>query len=263
MAGSLVRAATLSLALIALTACQEAAPEETSDSVETPEIGVCRVLTPDDVAGAANNSDPVDCTEEHTAETYAVGPLPDTFADADHDDERLGGFAFKTCSKAFIKFLGGDESMALRTLLSWAWFRPSEDAWAKGARWYRCDLIGGNEDATEYFALPETGQGLFSSGIPDDEWMQCVNGDAVPGAPRIPCSEPHNWRAVTTIKVGQPKDKYPGDRLVEVTSRDYCSSSVSAWLDYPLTYTFAYTWFHEAEWETGNRRSICWARTDQ
>ena len=46
-------------------------------------------------------------------------------------------------------------------------------------------------------------------------------------------------------------------------SRDFCSESVGAWLNYPVDYDFAYTFFHEAEWEAGNRRSVCWAKTEQ
>ena len=46
-----------------------------------------------------------------------------------------------------------------------------------------------------------------------------------------------------------------------MTTRDYCSDSVGAWLDYPPEYEFGYTWFHEAEWKAGNRRSVCWAKT--
>ena len=68
---------------------------------------------------------------------------------------------------------------------------------------------------------------------------------------------------MTTIVLGDPEDDYPGDRLVEVRTRDFCSRSVGAWLNYPVDYDYGYTWFHEAEWEAGNRRSICWARTTQ
>jgi hypothetical protein len=85
----------------------------------------------------------------------------------------------------------------------------------------------------------------------------------VAGAVKVPCSEKHTWRAVTTIKVGQDDDPYPGDRLVEVKTDDFCSDSVGAWMNYPVNYDYAYTWFHEAEWEAGNRRSVCWARTDK
>ena len=49
----------------------------------------------------------------------------------------------------------------------------------------------------------------------------------------------------------------------EVTTRDYCSKSVGAWLGYPVDYDYGYTWFHEAEWDAGNRRSVCWAKTSQ
>ena len=63
--------------------------------------------------------------------------------------------------------------------------------------------------------------------------------------------------------LGKPSDPYPGDRLSEVRTRDYCSGSVGAWMNYPVDYDYGYTWFHEAEWKAGNRRSICWAKTDQ
>jgi hypothetical protein len=78
---------------------------------------------------------------------------------------------------------------------------------------------------------------------------------------KIPCSEEHTWRAVTTIVLGEPDEEYPGDKVVAARTRDYCSDSVGAWLNYPVDYDYGYTWFHEAEWKAGNRRSICWAKT--
>ena len=153
-------------------------------------LGACT-----DSAGDGGSAD------DHPAETFAVGSLPAALDDATYDDADVGAFAYKTCERAHRKFLDTDESLTMRTLWSWAWFRPSQDAWAEGARWYSCDVVGGNEDP------------------------------------------------------------YPGDRLVEVISRDHCGNSVSAWLECRLQYKFAHTWFHEAEWKTGNRRSICWAWT--
>ena len=259
MAGRLLIVTSLALALL-LTGCgRDGSPD--ADRTSAPELGTCRVLAPDDVTVSANSAATVDCGVDHSAETYAVGPLPSELAESAYDDPDVGAFVHETCSQGFIDFLGADESMAMRTLLSWAWFRPSEAAWDDGARWYRCDVVGGGEDAATFVTLPETAEGLMSSGLPDDEWMACVDGEAVPGAPRVACSEEHTWRAVTTIKVGGDSDPYPGDRLVEVRSRDYCEDSVLAWLDYPPEFKFAYTWFHEAEWTTGNRRSICWAWT--
>ncbi|KRF15446.1 hypothetical protein ASG90_12185 [Nocardioides sp. Soil797] len=232
------------------------------DSVEAPELGACRDLKPEDVQQASNATRTVDCNDEHTAETYAIGQLPAKFADAAHDDPDVAAFTYQRCSHQFEKFLGADESLVMRTVVSWAWFRPSEKAWDDGARWYRCDVVGGGEQSKSYVDLPVTAKGLLS-GRPMDEWMVCAEGPTVVGDVKVPCSDPHNWRAVTTIKVGQDDDPYPGDRLVEVKTRDFCSKSVGAWMNYPVDYDYAYTWFHEAEWKAGNRRSICWARTSR
>jgi hypothetical protein len=255
------------LATLLLAACtasgqgSDVDPDQV-DAVEAPELGACRMLTPADVAQPSNATRTVDCGQPHTAQTFAVGQLPDEFTDAAYDDESLGAFAYRECSRGFQKFLGGDESLVMRTVVSWAWFRPSEQAWDEGARWYRCDVVGGGDRSADYVELPEDAKGLLLGRV-DDRWMVCANGPTVAGAARVPCSEPHNWRAVTTIKLGEPEDDYPGDRLVEVRSRDFCDKSVGAVLGYPVKYDFAYTWFHEAEWEVGNRRSICWAKTER
>lgn len=244
---------------LSLTGCGE---EEAPADEEPPTLGACRVLTPEDVAKPSDTTETVDCEEPHTAETYAVGQLPDSFADAEYGDEELGAWAYSTCSKAFMAFLGADESLVMRTIMSWAWFRPTEAAWDNGARWYRCDIVGGGEQSKEYSDLPTTAKGLLL-GRPKDRWMVCADGPTVAGSVKVPCTEPHQWRAVTTISLGEAGDEYPGDRVSEVTTRDFCSDSVGAWLGYPVDYDFGYTWFHEAEWEAGNRRSVCWARTDQ
>lgn len=261
-------------AVLALTACTAAEGESdqpdgedtvstaTPEVVEAPEVGACRVLEPADVANVSDATEPVPCKEAHTAETFAVGPFKGKLADADYDDPALGAHVYEQCGRAYMKFTGADESLALRTVLSWAWFLPAEEEWAAGARWYRCDVVGGTERSAELVELPETAKGVLL-GIPGDRWMACVKGASVTAVPPVPCTEPHDWRAVTTIVVGKEKDKYPGDRLVEVLSRDYCSDSVGAWMNYPVDYEYAYTWFHRAEWETGNRRSVCWAGTDK
>jgi hypothetical protein len=225
-------------------------------------LGSCRVLSPDDVTAPTNSSRTVACTEPHTAETYAVGQLPGSFGDADYDDPKVGAWAYSTCSSKFKSFLSADDSLMMRTIVSWAWFRPSEEAWADGARWYRCDVVGGGEQSKDFVELPTTAKGLLL-GKPKDRWLVCAAGPTVSGSVKVPCTQPHDWRAVTTISLGDKDDEYPGDRAVEVKTRDFCSKSVGAWLNYPVDYDYGYTWFHKAEWEAGNRRSVCWAKMNQ
>jgi hypothetical protein len=230
------------------------------DSVAAPTVGACRSLTPDDVDQGSNASETVACASPHTAETFAVGRLPSRFDDAAWDSRELAGYAYRTCGAQFRRFLGADESMVMRAVVSWAWFRPSPKAWDDGARWYRCDIVGGGDGSTSYTRLPKTAKGLLRQ-RDTDRWMVCAVGPTVAGSEKVPCSEDHQWRAVTSIKLGEPGDEYPGDKLVQVRTRDFCSESVGAWLGYPGDYDFAYTWFHQAEWEAGNRLSVCWAKT--
>ena len=272
----IVRLAGLcAVVLLALSACTaadtdapagpgQALPQDADRTVtiEAPEPGTCRLLEPAAIAAASDDTATVPCSEPHNAETFLVAPFKGELEDAEHDDERLGKHVYERCNRGFMKFTGANESLALRTVLSWGWWRPTEEEWEAGARWYRCDVVGGTDQSAELAELPRTAKGVLL-GIPGDRWMACVRGPEVSGVPPVPCTEPHDWRAVTTIVVGKDDEKYPGDRVVEVLSRDYCSNSVGAWMNYPIDYEYGYTWFHKAEWETGNRRSICWARTEQ
>ena len=230
-------------------------------STAAPDVGDCRSLTPDDVGHPSNATPPAPCSGPHTAQTYSVDSLPSQFAKAAYDDPDVAAYAYRTCSQQFMAFTGADESLSMRTILSWAWFRPSTAAWQHGARWIRCDVIGGGDQSTTYIDLPTTTQDLLV-GRPKDVWMVCAQGATVDGSVKVPCSEKHDWRAVTTIVLGDASARYPGDQAVQARSKDFCSKSVGAWLDYPVDYDFGYSWFQQPEWDAGNRRSVCWARTD-
>lgn len=230
------------------------------DAVEPPEAGACRVLTTADLAQPVNATRTVPCNDRHTAETYHVAELPEKFDDLTHDDPALGRFAHQRCGKKLRKHLGVDASQALRTILTWAWFRPSQQAWGEGARWIRCDVVGGHADAEKLKNLPGTTKSMLA-GRGKDEWMVCAAGRPFDAAEKVACSEPHDWRAVTTIKVAEPGDPYPGDATVATRSDSFCENSVRAWLGYPDDFEFAITWFGEQQWRAGNRLSVCWAQT--
>ncbi|MEO6511098.1 MAG: septum formation family protein [Nocardioides sp.] len=262
------RAATLVAALataVVLSGCKQDLPATVDpaqvDSVAAPDLGACRRLTVDDIAQPSNATKTVDCTSKHNAQTFAVGSLPDSLRDADYDAPEMGAFAFDQCTSKFIEYIGADESLAMRTILTWQWFRPSHAAWDKGARWYRCDIVGGGDQTKQLIDLPTDVEDVLVQS--DDQWLVCAEGPTVNGAVKVPCSTAHDWRAVSTIKLGEPDDAYPGDEASARTTRDYCSKSVAAWLGYPVDYDYGYTWFHEAEWNAGNRRSVCWAKTSQ
>ena len=114
-------AAAVSLAVL-LAGCGDDAQDDNTDpkqvdSVEVPQLGACRVLTPEDVGQPSNATKVVDCEDKHTSETFAVGPLPPELQGAEYDGQELGAFAYQTCSQKFQKFLGADESTVMRTIV--------------------------------------------------------------------------------------------------------------------------------------------------
>lgn len=255
----MLRRGALVLAVgLVLAACSEQDGE--ADRLTPPKLGACRDLKAGDITRPSNATQAVSCSKDHTAQTFAIGTLPDTTGTG-YDDRRHGQFVLDTCQKAFGDFLGADESLVMRMQLSWAWFRPSERGWEKGARWYRCDVVGGPVDAKKLRDLPPDAKGLFSADLPD-AWLTCARGADVAASTKVACTEKHDWRAVTTVKVGKAEDPYPGDRIVQVRSRDYCKESVGGWMRYQPGYEYGYSWFRDAQWKAGNRRTVCWAKTD-
>ena len=230
--------------------------------MSAPEDDACRDLDAAAVSSPSDDTETVDCGEKHTAQTFYVGAFDETATkDTAYDDASLGASVAKTCRPRFRRFTGATDSLALRTVVTWAWWRPSEDAWKAGARWFRCDVVA-RSTGDELADLPETARGLLL-GIPAARWMVCADGPTVADAPRVACTEKHTWRAVSAVSIGKERDRWPGSRLVEVRSRDFCSDWVGAWTNYSLDYEYAYTWFGKDDWASGNRLSVCWARTKE
>jgi len=230
------------------------------DATTPPQLGACRNLTANDLTQASNATRTVACSAPHDAETFAVGSLPGRFADASYDDSGVADWAYATCERDFVSHLGSDESTAMRSLVSWVWFRPSSTAWDHGARWYRCDAVGGDPHGASFIDLPTSTKNLLR-GSSAGEWMACVKGSTVDSGVRVPCTQPHDWRAVTTIKLGTSTTAYPGDSEVVSKTKAYCADSVQAWLGYPKNFDYGYTYYGQREWQAGNRRSVCWAHT--
>jgi len=230
-----------------------------SDRTTPPRDGACRNLRTAQLTQHTDDTPARSCTRTHTAQTYVVGSFPASVGGG-YRSRAAVAYVYRTCRKGFLDELDIDDALALRVDLSWVWFGPSHKGWDAGARWFRCDIVGGADDDTRLRPLPARLGTLFH-GLPPDTWMRCRSGDDFTRATPVPCSAPHTWRAVSAIKLGDADDPYPGDHFSQVRARDYCADAVIAWLDYPPTYAYGYTTFHRAEWEAGNRRALCWAGT--
>lgn len=238
-----------------LTACGA----NPSDTTKAPANGACRSLTLPDLSARISNAKEVPCSSPHNAQTFIVATFPPSVGTSDQS-LALGAYAYQVCAPAFETYLGASDSLVLRIQLSWAWFGPTSDAWKRGARWFRCDVVGAPADLSSLADLPQTVKNLLIN-VPSDQWLTCATGAVFSERSEVSCAQAHTWRAVTAAKLGQPSDPYPGDHLSEILANNYCSDAIAAYFDYADTYEFGYTVFHAAEWKAGNRRAICWAKT--
>ena len=148
------------------------------DSTALPLVNVCRKVTPEDLVNSSNASKIVDCEDPHNAETYYVTTFPKKFDETAYDSTSLGTFATQICAPAYTNFLSTDESTSMRTVIGWVWFRPSQQAWDDGARWLRCDVVGGSDVSPSLIELPVTTKGLLADGPAMNGW---------PASMRRPC----------------------------------------------------------------------------
>ena len=55
---------------------------------------------------------------------------------------------------------------------------------------------------------PPRAKGLFRA-KPPEQWLTCALGETVLKSKKVACTQQHDWRAVTTIKIGKPEGPLP------------------------------------------------------
>ncbi len=228
-----------------------------------PRVGDCRVLDFADTNGVLTDAGakPVACKDDHTAQTFAAGPLTDATAlDPQTDPEGVAEALSRDCRAALVDWLGADEAAYERSMFAYVVAVPSTSQAAAGAAWYRCDTFAAKRDG-ELAALPPTTQrALRGDGAP--RWATCVDGGLNAEPDQVLCTLRHDWRAISAHRLGDRADPFPGDRQVTGEARTRCETDVTAWVDDPLV-AFDYGWLRPAsvDWQQGQRFLLCFART--
>lgn len=245
----MTRGLAVVLALLALAGCSggsepEAAPTPSASTPTSspstdvpppaaPEKGACYRLRYDDAIAAHNDAEPVRCSAEHTSTTYYVG-------DVLNPTEQVAALQ---CTDR----LGEDTRL---TMLRPAWFTPTPDEIAAGARWFRCDVV----------ALASEGRLAPLTDPLGDPERYGMCGTAEPGSSdfrRVICSRPHAWRAISVVPLSG--DRYPGEAAVRDAGQDPCEAAGAEAADDALDYRWGYEWPTRDQWDAGQRYGRCWA----
>ncbi|MGA8846751.1 MAG: septum formation family protein [Nocardioides sp.] len=234
-----------------------AAPPTATDAPR-PKPGTCHRLTFDEVLSPTAGKPALGCKQTHTAETYAVGTVAN-LADGHLlavDSRQVQRQVATTCPNALPDLVGGSLEDLRLSMLRPVWFTPTVEEYDSGSDWYRCDVVAlaGADRLTRVrgslAGILETEQGretyaMCGTAGPDDADFQ-----------RVPCSDPHSWRALSVIAL--PEGDYPGRAAVASAGEDPCRDAAAQVADDPLDYTWAFEGPDPAQWTAGQTFIRCW-----
>ena len=220
------------------------------------EVDQCYSYKSSGTKDQAATAPPVDCATSHTAQTFWVGTLPESFGVPEKATAAAKLRATDPCTVERInEFLGMPDRVLPSRFQSVTVF-PSEAQWNAGERWVRCDVILRGGKAFKSFS--GTAQVLVAS-TPADTFNFCTPG--VPGnrsTSAYPClNQKKNWIMILEKDLGTPASKFPGSRSVESRTKKICSNAAKPYVVLKKYYPWWAIWPVQSGWNRGVRTAEC------
>jgi hypothetical protein len=172
---------------------------------------------------------------------------------------RVQGIVGRTCRRKVDSYVGGSTEVRRLSRVQAVWFSPTTSGSARGARWFRCDLVIA-ADAHQFAALPRHPRGLLARSDALARFGTC--GNAAPSAPgfrRLTCSAAHRWRAVATIDL-PVRARYLAQRPGAMAN-SACRDIEARLAKNAFRLRWSFEWPTPAEWKAGQRYGFCWIPT--
>ncbi|MGN6161261.1 MAG: septum formation family protein [Marmoricola sp.] len=168
-----------------------------------PAVGACRNLTFASAAAASDDTPTVPCTSRHTAITVAVGTLvaKSQVKHLDINAPAVQQLLAVSCPHAVETYTGARAGIFDLSQIQAIPFVPTPTQIARGANWYRCDLV--------VLAAPNTLARVLGTmhlalkpARALDRWGTCGNTSPSSASFRRElCSRPQHWRAVSQVSL--------------------------------------------------------------
>ncbi|GAB3149261.1 hypothetical protein GCM10027290_35220 [Micromonospora sonneratiae] len=229
----------------------------------TPPVGACHDQAVFDETPSVRDFAPVDCAGNHRQETVHVGNYPGDSGQAPDMVSDEGRAAYAECDAKATEYVGAE----WRTGRLWlAVARPTREAWAGGARWFRCDLmevadVGGPRE-------PESRSGSLKGALADPSPLNlgCFKSKVTAGRldslTPVDCTREHDTEFAGVWQA--PEMAYPAADKDWTRFYDECRKVVAGYVGVPADADLRYRTGvvvrpgARTEWGYGNRGVRCY-----
>jgi len=242
--------------LIALAAVIGAGLVAPASASADPLVGACYKYPASTLHTVSSAAPAIACDASHTAETYYVRPLPDSFGLPSKATLGAKISAGQPCNVATMNVYLGLADRVLPSRWQIVPLFPTDAQWAAGERWMRCDIVlqGG-------LALkPITGMAAaFVAANKPTVFDFCTPKEPnATATSAYPCKDPKkNWIKVLDKELGGAGSKFPGKSSVEKSTRSVCEKMGKKYdgkVPYPGWWAI---WPTSRGWSEGRRSAQC------
>ena len=227
-----------------------------------PVVGACYAYPSSTLGQVSTTAEPVACTARHTAETFHVGRLPDSFGVPAKASVAARISAARPCTTEAMNAHVGLSDRRLPSRFQAVALFPTKAQWQAGERWMRCDVV--LQGGTSLVNLTRPATEVVAAAAPE-QFDFCTPG--TPNATRtsaFPCNLPkRNWIKVLDKDLGAAGSRFPGTKSVENRTRALCRAQGKAWNGkekYPGWWAI---WPTAKGWREGRRAAQCFVPYSQ
>lgn len=219
-------------------------------------VGTCYDYDRADVAKGSSSAPAVSCDTKHTAETYFVGKLPESFGLPSKVSVAQRISAGRPCTVTAMNAYLGTPERRLPSRFQTVVLVPTDEQWRAGDREVRCDVV--LQGGTSLVTLTKPAAEMVASTSPE-QFDFCTPG--TPNAKNtaaFPCNKPKvNWIKVLDKELGTAGSPFPGTKTVENRTRSLCKAQGKTWNGkekYPGWWAI---WPTAKGWKEGRRSAQC------
>jgi hypothetical protein len=171
----------------------------------------------------SSDAPPVSCDAPHTAQTYWVSTLPDSFGIPAKASAAARRSATVACTPAAINAFTGMPQRTLPSRFDTFAIFPSSAQWAAGERTVRCDVVLRN--GAKLVTLTQPAAAVVAS-TPQEQLNYCTPAEPNANAPYAGiCNNPKkNFIKLLAKDLGKAGSKFPGYSTVERKVTKLCQA---------------------------------------